>query len=83
MSATDAGGSSGEIAEGVLPQLLRTMYVERRSGMLQLVRGEEEQSLRFRGGHIANAQSNVKSDRLGEMLVRRGLLSEEGQESAT
>ncbi len=83
MSATDAGGSSGEIAEGVLPQLLRTMYVERRSGMLQLVRGEEEQSLRFRGGHIVNAQSNVKSDRLGEMLVRRGLLSDEGLERAT
>jgi curved DNA-binding protein CbpA len=83
VSATDEGASSGEIAEGVLPQLLRTMYVERRSGMLQLVRGEEEQSLRFHGGHIVNAQSNVKSDRLGEMLVRRGLLSEEGLARAT
>ena len=51
------------------------MYVGRRSGMLHLVRGDEEQSLRFRGGHIVNAHTNVVEDRLGEMLVRRGLLS--------
>jgi curved DNA-binding protein CbpA len=66
---------NGEIAEGVLPELLRSLYVERRSGMLRLVRGEEEQSLRFRSGHIVNAQTSIKSERLGEMLVRRGLLS--------
>jgi tetratricopeptide (TPR) repeat protein len=66
---------NGEIAEGVLPQLLRSLYVERRSGMLRLVRGEEEQSLRFHGGHIVNAQTSIKTERLGEMLVRRGLLS--------
>jgi hypothetical protein len=74
---------SGEIAEGVLPELLRSMYVERRSGTLRLVRGEEEQSLRFRGGHIVNAHTNIKEDRLGEMLVRRGLLSKEGLDRAT
>ncbi len=66
---------NGEIAEGVLPELLRSLYVERRSGMLRLVRGEEEQSLRFHGGHIVNAQTSIKTERLGEMLVRRGLLS--------
>jgi len=83
VSAPAPGGTSGEIAEGVLPQLLRGMYVERRSGTLRLVRGEEEQSLRFRGGHIVNAHTNIKQDRLGEMLVRRGLLSTEGLERAT
>ena len=66
----------GEIAEGVLPELLRGLYVGRRSGMLRLGRGDEEQSLRFRGGHIVNAHTNVVEDRLGEMLVRRGLLSQ-------
>lgn len=75
MSAPGEGGTSGEIAEGVLPELLRTMYVGRRSGMLHLVRGDEEQRLRFRGGHIVNAHTNVVLDRLGEMLVRRGLLT--------
>ncbi len=75
MGSPGQGGTSGEIAEGVLPELLRTMYVGRRSGVLHLVRGEEEQSLRFRGGHIVNAHTNIVADRLGEMLVRRGLLS--------
>jgi len=68
-------GKSGEIAEGVLPELLRGIYVGRASGTLHLVRGDEEQRLRFRGGHIVNAHTNVVDDRLGEMLVRRGLLS--------
>jgi len=75
VSAPGQGGTSGEIAEGVLPELLRTMYVGRASGVLHLVRGDEEQSLRFRGGHIVNAHTNVVEDRLGEMLVRRGLLT--------
>jgi tetratricopeptide (TPR) repeat protein len=83
VSAADQDGTSGEIAEGVLPQLLRGIYVGRRSGTLHLVRGEEEQSLRFRGGHIVNATTNVVEDRLGEMLVRRGLLSEADLARAT
>jgi curved DNA-binding protein CbpA len=83
VSAPRQDGTSGEIAEGVLPQLLRSLYVGRRSGMLRLKRGEEEQSLRFRGGTIVNAHTNVVADRLGEMLVRRGLLSQADLERAT
>jgi curved DNA-binding protein CbpA len=73
----------GEIAEGVLPELLRELYVGRRSGTLTLVRGAERQSLRFGGGHIVNAHTNVVEERLGEMLVRRGLLTGEGLARAT
>jgi curved DNA-binding protein CbpA len=83
VSAPGEVGTSGEIAEGVLPGLLRGIYVGRQSGTLHLVRGEEEQSLRFRGGHIVNATTNVVEDRLGEMLVRRGLLSEADLARAT
>ena len=83
MGAPGQAGTSGEIAEGVLPELLRTMYVGRLSGMLHLVRGGEEQSLRFRGGHIVNAHTNIVEDRLGEMLVRRRLLSEADLARAT
>jgi curved DNA-binding protein CbpA len=75
VGAPAEGGMQGEIAEGILPGLLRGLYVGRRSGTLHLVRGQEEQSLRLRGGHIVNATTNVREDRLGEMLVRRGLLS--------
>ena len=69
---------NGDLAEGVVPDLLREIYVGGRSGTLTLVRGEERQSLRFRRGHIVNAHTNVVEERLGEMLVRRGLLSEAG-----
>ena len=74
---------AGEIAEGVLPQLLRTLYVGRRSGLVRLRRGDEEQSLRFRHGTIVNSQTNVVEDRLGEMLVRRGLLKQADLERST
>ena len=65
----------GDLAEGVIPALLQELYVGRRSGTIQFARGSERQSVRLRHGHIVNAQSNVPEDRLGEMLVRRGLLS--------
>ena len=67
---------NGDLAEGVVPHLLRGIYVGRRNGTLTLTRGEERQSLHFHRGHIVNARTNVVEERLGEMLVRRGLLSE-------
>jgi tetratricopeptide (TPR) repeat protein len=74
---------NGDLAEGVVPDLLREIYVGRRSGTLNLVRGQERQSLRFRHGHIVNAHTNVLEERLGEMLVRRGVLSEADLARAT
>ena len=65
---------NGALAEGVVPQLLREIYVRRRNGCLHFQRGGERQSLQFRRGTIVNAFTNVVQDRLGEMLVRRGLL---------
>jgi tetratricopeptide (TPR) repeat protein len=74
---------NGDLTEGVVPGLLREIYVGQRNGSLTLVRGEERQSLRFRRGHIVNAHTNVLEERLGEMLVRRGLLSETDLARAT
>jgi tetratricopeptide (TPR) repeat protein len=73
----------GALAEGVVPGLLREIYVGRRSGTLSLVRGKERQRLRFRHGHIVNANTSVLEERLGEMLVRRALLSEADLARAT
>ncbi len=73
----------GELRKGVVPGLLREIYVGRRSGWLRLVKGGERQSLRFRRGHIVNAHSNVLEDRLGEMLVRRGRLRAQDLARAT
>jgi tetratricopeptide (TPR) repeat protein len=74
---------NGDLAEGVVPDLLREIYVGRRGGTLHLVRGQERQRLRFRRGHIVNAHTSVLEERLGEMLVRRGLLSEADLARAT
>jgi tetratricopeptide (TPR) repeat protein len=74
---------TGELAEGTVPELLREIYVGRRNGQLHLVKGAERQSLRFRRGHIVNATTNVVEERLGEMLVRRGVLSPGDLERAT
>ncbi|MCG6926323.1 MAG: DUF4388 domain-containing protein [Acidobacteria bacterium] len=74
---------NGELAEGVVPGLLRELYVGRRSGMLHFSRGSEEQSIRVHHGHIVNARTNVLEDRLGEILVRHGRLTEEDLARAT
>jgi tetratricopeptide (TPR) repeat protein len=73
----------GGLAEGVVPGLLRDLYVGRKSGILHFKRGKEEQSVRVRRGHIVNARTNITGERLGEILVRHGRLSEEDLTRAT
>ena len=66
---------NGALGEGVLPGLLRELYVGRKSGMLALHRGPDRRGFRFRNGHIVNADSSVREDRMGEVLVRHGHLT--------
>jgi hypothetical protein len=73
----------GPLWEGVLPGVLRQLYVGRRTGLLVLSRETERRSVRFYVGNIANAETNVREDRLGELLVRVGLLSERHLKQAT
>ena len=73
----------GSLSEGVVPGLLRELYVGRRSGHLHFVRGDERRSVRFRKGSIVHGNTNVDEDRLGEMLVRDGLLSKADLDRAT
>jgi hypothetical protein len=67
--------SSGKLWEGVLPGVLRELYVERRTGLLTFTRQEERRSVRFRRGHIVSADTTVREDRMGDVLVRLGVLS--------
>jgi tetratricopeptide (TPR) repeat protein len=73
----------GPLWEGVLPGVLRQLYVGRRTGLLVLSREAERRSVRFYVGNIANAETNVRDDRLGELLVRTGRLAEEHLKQAT
>jgi tetratricopeptide (TPR) repeat protein len=65
----------GSLSPGVLPGLLRDLYVGRRSGLLHFTRGDERRSVGLRRGHISHAQTNVPEDHMGEVLVRLGRLS--------
>ncbi|HUG53550.1 MAG TPA: DUF4388 domain-containing protein [Vicinamibacteria bacterium] len=65
---------NGALGEGVLPGLLRELYVGRKSGMLTMLRADERRGVRLRKGHIVHADTNVKDDRMGDMLVRHGRL---------
>jgi tetratricopeptide (TPR) repeat protein len=66
----------GTLQEGVLPLVLRTVYVERKTGPLHVTRGAERASVCFTQGNIVYGQSNIKECRLGETLVRHALLTE-------
>ena len=73
----------GTLSEGVVPGLLRELYVGRQSGHLHFSRGAERRSVRFYKGSILHGDTNVGEDRLGEMLVRQGVLSEVDLQRAT
>jgi len=73
----------GDLAQGVMPGLLRELYVGRCNGTLHFVQGSEKQSVRVHRGHIVNARTNVVGERLGEILVRHGRLTEDDLTRAT
>lgn len=73
---------SGRMAEGVLPELLREIYLGRLTGRLNFVRGWERRSVRFIRGNIVHADTNAPGGHLGDLLVRHGLLQPEQLSSA-
>jgi len=75
--------NQGTLSEGVLPGLLRELYVGRKTGLLHFTRGEERRNVCFRTGHIVRADTNVKSEWLGEILVRLGFIGQPELDRAT
>lgn len=65
----------GTLSEGVLPGLLRELYVGRKTGILYFTRGEERRGVRIRKGDLVNGHSNVKEEQLGETLVRNSIVT--------
>ena len=55
----------GALWQGVLPGVLRQLYVGRRTGSLTLTRGDEQRGVRWRQGHIVSADTNVRAERMG------------------
>jgi len=63
------------MTEGMLPEVLRQLYVGRRTGFLHFTRGDERRSVYFRVGHIVHGDTNVKEERLGETLVAQSVIT--------
>ena len=69
--------------EGVsLPDLLWALRGRRKTGVLSLRRAEIEKSIYFDDGRIVFAASSDPDDRLGEMLLRQGVISLDQLEEA-
>jgi hypothetical protein len=73
---------SSSLSQGLVPGLLGEFYTGRRSGILHFTRGEERRSVSLHQGRIVNANTNVEEDRLGEILVRRGVLTRSDLDAA-
>jgi hypothetical protein len=75
-AAMDAGCSARPLYQGVLADVLRDLYLNRRTGVLYLTRGAERRVVRIWKGNVIHASSNLRQDHLGEVAVREGLLSQ-------
>ncbi len=73
----------GTLSEGVLPGLLRELYVGRKTGILYFLNGEDRLGVRVQQGAIVRADSNAQAGRLGDTLVRLGRLSQADFERAS
>lgn len=65
-----------------LPNVLQILQLANASGMLTVRKDSIEKCVHFKNGQIIFATSNDKQDRLGEMLVKAGLLTRENLEKA-
>lgn len=63
------------LEERPVPDVLRPLHIERKTGPLRVARGRIGKTLYLSGGRLIFATSTDPDDRLGEMLLRKGLIS--------
>ena len=73
----------GDLTRETLADAIRTLYVNRRSGILHLSHEKVSKRIYFRKGSIIFANSDVESDRLGEFLIRQNVLDRTSFEKTT
>ena len=65
----------GNLTQQQLPDVIQSIGGDHESGVLQLSRDDVSKRIYFGRGSMVFARSTVHSDRLGEMLVRKGELT--------
>jgi DNA-binding response OmpR family regulator len=68
---------SGALSEVGLPRLLVDLLERQATGSLDIRRGKIRKVIHVVSGHPVFVQSNMRSETLGQMLVRRGKISAE------
>lgn len=68
---------TGKIAPGQLPGLLRDLYLERRTGLLEFSRGKDHGNVCFVNGQVAWGESSIPECQLGPTLTRHGIVSQQ------
>jgi len=68
----------GSIKDFGLPDIFQLIGLQRKTGLLALRRGEEQVTVAFENGMVVNADTTAKriEDRLGNLLVKQGKISE-------
>lgn len=74
---------NGQLNEKPFPELIREVRVSRRSGVLRLSQEKVMKAVFFENGLPVFAISNLKSEQLGELLVRIGKINREDFERAS
>lgn len=74
---TSGGATSGDLSTRGLPLVLLDVLERELNGSLDLRRGKVRKVLYVMAGHPIFVQSNLRSETLGQMLVRRGGLSQD------
>ncbi len=65
----------GNLSQACLPDLLQTFGREQGNGVLQVMQDDVKKQIYFGHGSMVFARSTLRTDRLGELLVRKGELS--------
>ena len=65
----------GLLAVGVLPEILRRIFLARRTGALHLASGVDRSDVEFSDGYLVSAATTLPGANLGDLLVQSGLLS--------
>ncbi|MEO8362553.1 MAG: DUF4388 domain-containing protein [Vicinamibacteria bacterium] len=66
----------GTLGLGVLPEVLRQLYIESRTGDLHIAHGADRCTIHFCEGLIADCETTLSGAQLGDVLVQVGYLSD-------
>ena len=80
---TAAPETAGAIGFLTMPELFRALFVRKATGQFVACRGETVKKVYFKSGFVLYATSNLTADRLGDILLARGMITrDQFEESA-